>query len=82
MPTIDRDDIRIHYEVTGSGPPVVLGHSFLCSGEMWAPQVGPLSAGHTVIDVDLRGHGRSGPIERPYALVDGVEHVTAVLDGS
>ena len=80
MPTIERDDIRIHAEVTGSGPAVVLGHSFLCSGAMWAPQIGPLAEHHTVVNVDLRGHGRSGAVARPFTLYDLVEDVTAVLD--
>lgn len=80
MPTIPRDDISIHYEVTGQGRPVVLGHSFLCSGEMWNPQIEPLSARNMVINIDLRGHGRSGAVTGRFDLYDLVEDVIAVLD--
>lgn len=80
MPSIERNGVRIHYEDVGSGPPVVLGHSFLCSGEMWGPQVGPLSDRFRVINVDERGHGRSGPLSESFDLYDMVGDVVAVLD--
>jgi 3-oxoadipate enol-lactonase len=80
MPRIVRDSQSIYFEVDGSGPPVVLGHSFLCSGKMWAPQLPALVERNTVINVDLRGHGRSGQIHGAFDLYDLVEDVTAVLD--
>lgn len=80
MPYVSRDGIKIYYEVSGSGPPVVLGHSFLCSGEMWKPQLPFLGGQNTVINIDLRGHGRSGEICRDFDLYDLVEDVLAVLD--
>jgi pimeloyl-ACP methyl ester carboxylesterase len=36
MPFIEHQGNRVFFNVHGDGPPVVLGHSFLCSGEMWA----------------------------------------------
>ncbi len=80
MPTVPRDDVSIYYETMGDGPPVVLGHSFLCSGEMWSPQVEPLAERYRVINIDLRGHGRSGTVDRPFSLYDLVDDVLAVLD--
>lgn len=80
MPTVEREGMSLFYEVSGAGPPVVLGHSFLCSGEMWAPQVGALAERHRVVNVDLRGHGRSGPMDRPFNLYELVDDVLAVLD--
>jgi pimeloyl-ACP methyl ester carboxylesterase len=80
MPTIERDGLQIHFEDVGSGPPVVLGHSFLCSGEMWAPQVPALAERHRVINIDERGHGRSGNLTEPFDLYDMVADVVAVLD--
>ena len=80
MPDIEREGIRIHFEDVGSGPPVVLGHSFLCSGEMWASQVEPLAERYRVINIDARGHGRSGKLTAPFDLYDMVADVVAVLD--
>lgn len=81
MPSIERAGTRIHFEEAGSGSPVLLGHSFLCSGRMWDEQVGPLSERHRVVNVDFRGHGRSGPATEPLDLHDLVDDQVAVLDG-
>jgi len=80
MPTVIRNGTSIYCKVTGTGPAVVLGHSFLCSGEMWNPQIQSLARHHTVVNIDLRGHGRSGAIERRFDLCDLVKDVVAVLD--
>ena len=80
MPEIENDGVRIFFEERGDGPPIVLGHSFLCSGEMWAAQVGPLAERFRVINVDHRGHGRSGPATRGFEIYDMVDDVVAVLD--
>lgn len=80
MPTVRRDEIDITYEVSGSGPPVVLTHSFLCSGDMWTHQVPALAPRYQVINVDNRGRGRSGPSAKPFTLYDMVADVVTVLD--
>lgn len=80
MPSVVNHGTRIHYEVSGTGPPIVLGHSFLCSGAMWAPQVAALSGQRTLVNVDLRGHGESGSVEGPFEFEDLVEDALAVLD--
>ena len=80
MPIARNDGLDIYYETAGAGPPVVLLHSFLCSGSMWAEQIEPLAQSQLVINVDARGHGRSSHIERPFSYYDTVGDVTAVLD--
>ena len=80
MPSVESQGTRIFFEDFGSGLPVVLGHSLLCSGEMWAPQVGALAERCRVVNVDFRGHGRSGHADGPFTLYDLVADVVAVLD--
>ena len=80
MPSVESQGIRIFFEDFGSGLPIVLGHSFLCSGEMWAPQVNPLAQHCRVVNIDCRGHGRSGHADGPFTLYDLVADVVAVLD--
>ncbi len=81
MPYARSHGIPIHYEVSGRGDTaVVLLHSFLCSGHMWHNQVETLARARTVINVDARGHGRSGAISSPFPLEDMVDDVVAVLD--
>ena len=52
MTWVDRDEVRISFEDTGSGRCVVLGHSFLCSREMWAYQATDL-AEYVMLSCDL-----------------------------
>lgn len=72
--------LEIFFEDVGAGTPVVLGHSFLCSGKMWREQIPALVGRFRVINPDLRGHGRSGEANRPFSLYDAVSDVVAVLD--
>jgi non-heme chloroperoxidase len=52
--------IEIHYEVHGSGDPVVLIHGYPLNGNSWERQERELLAtGHRVISYDRRGFGRS-----------------------
>ena len=80
MATIERAGIQLHYTVTGTGPAIVLVHSFLASSAMWEAQIPALSSEHTVLAVDLRGHGASGPIKRDVSIYDLVDDVLAILD--
>jgi pimeloyl-ACP methyl ester carboxylesterase len=52
------DGASIHYEVSGSGRPLLLLHGLMAHGGFWAPQA-PLASQFRLIAPDLRGHGRS-----------------------
>lgn len=57
----DSDGVRLRYQVTGQGPPVVLLHGFGETLERWeaAGVVRTLSPHFQVIAMDVRGHGQS-----------------------
>ena len=62
MPDLDRDGVRISYQVFGppdGGMPLLLTHGFSASSAMWQPNIAALAAARPVITWDLRGHGRS-----------------------
>ncbi len=59
MPHLERDGVRIHYEVHGGGDPVLLSHGFSATAGMWDDQVEALAPHYQVITWDMRGHGRS-----------------------
>lgn len=80
MPFIENQHQQIHYEEVGVGPPILLGHSFFCSGEMWRYQVPVLSESHRVINPDYRGHGQSSPLREDLEVYDLVEDSVALLD--
>ena len=59
MPALDRDGVRIHYDVTGDGPPVLVTHGFSATSHMFAGTARALAPTHRVVTWDVRGHGRS-----------------------
>jgi pimeloyl-ACP methyl ester carboxylesterase len=84
MPFANAHGNAIHYEVRGTGPPLVLLHGILRSGEQWLRKgyVEPLTRRQTVVTIDSVGHGRSAAPHDPgaYRLSERVEQVLAVLD--
>lgn len=80
MPFVQSQGVSIYFEETGKGLPVVLGHSFLCSGKMWREQVPALDKNYRVVNIDFRGHGRSGEVKQAFTLYDAVSDVVAVMD--
>ena len=80
MATADIRGQKLHFDDVGHGPPIVFGHSFLCTGEMWRAQLAALSRTYRTINIDLRGHGESGPADAPFSLYDAVDDVIGVLD--
>ena len=84
MPYADNGDVRIHYEVVGSGPPLILQHGFTDSLATWYDigYVEPLKRDYRLVLIDARGHGAS---EKPhnvdaYAMDRRVGDIVAVLD--
>ncbi len=84
MPYSDNQGIRIHYQVAGEGPPLVLHHGFTQSVKHWymAGYVNALQPNYQLILLDARGHGASDKPHDPtlYALPLQVSDTVAVLD--
>src|SRR6266550_356527 len=56
MPKLDRDGVKIHYEIHGSGPTLLLSHGYSSTARMWDGQVAALKDRYQVIVWDMRGH--------------------------
>jgi len=81
MPEITRDEVRIHFEDEGSGPPVLLVHGHTLDRRLWAPLEPALrAAGLRLLRPDLRGHGLSSRPDRGYHLSHHAADLAAVLD--
>lgn len=82
--TAVRDGVRIEYEVTGDGPPLVLLHGFFGDRTTWhvAGHTGALADQFRLILVDLAGHGGSDAPRDParYLMAEHARDVVAVLD--
>lgn len=85
MPYLDRPDAKVFFDDAGSGEPIITLHGFIENGSYWSrPGVsGALAAaGYRVIDMDMRGHGRSVPegAQSSYTVESIASDVGALAD--
>ena len=72
--------INLYYETHGNGPPLILLHGGLGSGEMFGPVLPQLAERHQVITPDLQGHGRTADIDRPIDVRLMAGDIAALVD--
>lgn len=82
MQHITSDDAEIFYDITGSGPAVVLLHPFPVHHEFWQPVVQMLSSRYCLIMPDLRGHGESLLGNGPATMRKHAADVARVMDAA
>jgi pimeloyl-ACP methyl ester carboxylesterase len=80
MPTATNDGGRLVYDDDGAGPAVLFSHSWFCDGRQWPQAPAVVRAGYRVLNLDNRGHGRSGPHRERYTVWDMADDLIAVLD--
>jgi len=71
---------QIAYSECGSGPPLLLVHGAMITGEMFDSVSADFAKRHRVIMPDLRGHGRSRDIPGPYDVKTLAGDLTRLLD--
>ncbi|MHB1699380.1 MAG: alpha/beta fold hydrolase [Acidobacteriaceae bacterium] len=87
------DGARMHYLVTGSGPPVILIHGIIGSAFSWRRNMRPLAHDATVYAIDMLGLGQSDRVpgldasmsataERVIAFMDALHLETADVVGT
>ncbi len=79
MPSATINGITLHYEVQGTGEPLLLVHGLGSSAQDWEEQFAFFAKSHRVIAVDLRGHGRSAKPQGPYSIAGFSDDVAALL---
>jgi len=72
MSKLNRDGVKIHYEVYGRGPPLLLTHGYSSTSAMWEGQIEALSKHHKLVLWDMRGHGRSDYPDDPAAYSEAL----------
>jgi len=84
MPMLDRDGVKLYYEVHGDGPVILLTHGYSATSEMWRGQIEPLTRHHRLVIWDMRGHGRSDYPADPaqYSEAATVADMLALLDAA
>ncbi len=69
MPSINIRNKKLHYQDVGKGYPLLFGHSYLWTSDMWKPQLESLSKNFRCIATDLWDHGQSDHLgEDDYSL--------------
>lgn len=76
-----RDTAPAHRPHPGEGPPILLLHGWMFASDMnWWPVYDALAgAGHRVLAMDLRGHGRGLRTSKPFSLRDCAEDAAALI---
>ena len=72
--------IEANVRVEGEGPPLVLIHGFAASLGWWDQIAPDLAKDHTVVRLDLIGHGGSAAPSAGYTIEDQAQVVASVLD--
>src|ERR1044072_9201664 len=82
MPKLNRNGVNIHYDIFGSGPPLLLTHGYSSTSAMCQRHIAALSKRHTLILWDMRGHGQSDYPDDPAAYSEAltVGDMAALLD--
>ncbi|ABL99851.1 alpha/beta fold hydrolase [Shewanella amazonensis] len=79
--TFTLPDTVLSYLDMGTGPVLLLGHSYLWDSMMWQEQLALLAKDFRVIAVDLHGHGQSGPVPARLNSLTGVaQDMLALMD--
>ncbi len=73
-------DSTLAFTEHGAGPPLLLVHGLMITGEMFEPIVPALAARYRVIVPDLRGHGRSRALGPPYTVAQLAADLAELLD--
>jgi pimeloyl-ACP methyl ester carboxylesterase len=80
MPFADLAEIRLHYEIDGDGPPLLLLAGMMSDSASWGPIVPALAARFTVIRPDNRTTGQTVPQDAPAGLQIWAEDAVGLLD--
>lgn len=80
MPSLDRGGWQLHFDVAGTGTPVVLVMGLTVPGRGWRSLLPTLQAKHRVCWFDHRGVGQSDAPRGAYTMADMASDVLALMD--
>ncbi len=71
---------RLYYELSGQGTPFVMIHAGITDCRMWDTEFEAFSQRQQALRFDMRGYGKSMPVEGEFNLLDDLETLLAELD--
>ncbi|MFI5407229.1 MAG: alpha/beta fold hydrolase [Nitrososphaerales archaeon] len=74
--------MKIYYEESGQGMPVILLHHFFATASQWKSYIPELAKKYRVITVDLPGHGRSDYMDTTKVFLHqkATEYIIGLID--
>ncbi len=81
MPTFEHDNIKLNFERSGDGPPLLLIAGMMSDSASWAPLIPLLEPHFTVIRPDNRTTGRTTPWNAPASVDACAFDCAALIDG-
>ena len=74
--------VTINYEISGNedGPWLTFSNSLATNLRMWDEQAAALAEDFHILRYDKRGHGKSAPVEGPYAFDDLIADIVGLWD--
>jgi pimeloyl-ACP methyl ester carboxylesterase len=77
---VEINGMRMYYEVSGTGEPMIVLHGSFMTIPMMGEIVGRLAETHRVYALELQGHGRTTDIDRPITYPNLAGDVAAFMD--
>lgn len=74
------EDGQLYYEIAGNGFPLILSHAAFLDSQMFDALWEPLAQHFRVIRYDMRGYGRSSPVNGPLCRRDDLIRLLTHLD--
>lgn len=71
---------RIYYELAGEGASMVMIHAGIADSRMWDGEFETFARSHRVLRYDMRGYGKSLPVEGEFNLQDDLDTLLRTLD--
>lgn len=70
---------RLYYELAGVGAPFVMIHAGIADCRMWEGEFDAFKRSHRVLRFDMRGYGRSLPVDGEFNIQDDCEALLSSL---
>ncbi|MDE2951318.1 MAG: alpha/beta hydrolase [Chloroflexota bacterium] len=74
------NNARLYYELAGRGRPFVMIHAGIADCRMWEEEFAHFAKSHRVLRFDMRGYGKSLPVEGEFNIQDDLRALLAFLD--
>lgn len=77
---VNVNNARLYYETAGNGIPIVMIHAGIADSRMWQNEFTAFQDTHQVLRYDMRGYGKSLPVEGEFNFQDDLSALLAALD--